>query len=98
MTNNKLSTLRFDFEAILQLEEKGFKLMDGGLKEDEVKKPKTFVTLYWAGRLADQPDLTEEAALKELRGIPAREVVNAIIAAIKQGLGSDEPQSAAASS
>lgn len=83
----KIRTLRFDFEAIIKLEELGINLLDGGLKEADVKKPQTFSTLYWVGRLAETPELTEAAARKELRGIPVRDVVNAITTALTTDLG-----------
>lgn len=85
-----IGELRFDFDAVIRLEEKGIKLMDGGLTPESVRKPQTFISLYWAGRLHEQPELTEDQAKAQLKGVPVRHVVNALTAAIKDGLGSDE--------
>lgn len=95
MSTTKKLDLRFDFEAILQLAEKGINILDGGIKQEDIKKPQTFLTLVWAGMLHSNSALTIEQARDAAKGIKVRDVIDQVTAALNEGVGDENPNATA---
>lgn len=82
--------LRFDFEAIVCLEEKGFTLMKDGVKKDDFEKASTYLTFVWAGLQEEFPGITPEEVRKKIKGLKSKEIVEAVTSALVRDLGTDE--------
>jgi len=88
--SNKQVEFRFDFGAILALEEKGINIMDGGIKEEDLRKMKTYMLLVWAGLLYANPDITEKQARELVKGMTPKEVIEQVSSALKDAVVNDD--------
>ena len=81
--------LRFDFQAMMFLDEKGIKILEG-IDENQMKDFGNLKTLVHAGLLYKKDDITEEEALNHFKGLNFVDIVNAITEAITESVGADE--------
>jgi len=88
--SNKQVEFRFDFGAILALEEKGINIMDGGIKEEDLRKMKTYMLLVWAGLLYTNPEITEKQARELVKGMTPKEVIEQVSSALKDAVVNDD--------
>ena len=83
--------LKFTFGAIVALESAGLDLMaEGGISQDDMRKPSVFARLYWAGRLHAEPELTYEEATKDLLKVSFGDAMRAVTAALKRDINNGE--------
>lgn len=92
------TVLLLDFEAIVRLEEKGISILDGGLKEADMKKTSTYLLLVWAGLLHANPEATDADARAWAKGMSPKQLIGAVTNALQEAVGSDEEKPADTSS
>lgn len=96
MSEAKQLNLRYDFGALVALEERGINLMTDA--EDALKQFKNFVPLVWAGLLHEDPDLTEDAVKKQLQRVKPRDLIDQVSAALVRDIGENKADDETAAS
>lgn len=91
---NDLPELRFDFKAILRLEENGLNLLDGDTLEANLTSPKNIALLFWGGSLHECPDMTKEEAVEIMNSMPLAKLFPYLTGKLKKDMQASDDSEA----